>query len=408
MSFLSRFFGRSEKRSASSWDLISGRAGFDTAAGVPVSAHGAENLSAVFACVQCISETVATLPLVVYRRSGDGVRVASPGHPVAALFSRAPNTLQTVPEFVEMLVAHTLLRGNGYAEIVHDNRGAPVELIPLHPDHVSVLRIPGTRRVVYDYSDPNTGGTRRLLADEMLHLRDRSDDGIVGKSRLQRARETFGTAMATESFAANTYRNGAALSGVLSHPGILDEGAAKRLRDSFEQTYTGTSKAGRVGVLEEGLTWTAISVSAKDAEMLESRKFSTEQIARLFRVPPPVIGDLSKGNYSNSVEMGRWFLSHTVQPWLHKLERLIERSLFSDEGRRTYEVEFDTDVFVRGDYLQRLQGYRIGREVGLYSANDLRRFEHLNLRTDAEADVFLSPLNMTSEQTGRPAADRAA
>lgn len=408
MSFLSRFFGRSEKRSASSWDLISGRAGFDTAAGVPVSANGAENLSAVFACVQCISETVATLPLVVYRRSGDGVRVASPTHPVAALFSRAPNTLQTVPEFVEMLVAHTLLRGNGYAEIVRDNRGAPVELIPLHPDHVSVLRIPGTRRVVYEYSDPNTGGTRRLLAEEMLHLRDRSDDGIVGKSRLQRARETFGTAIATESFAANTYRNGAALSGVLSHPGVLDEGAAKRLRDSFEETYTGTSKAGRVGVLEEGLTWTAISVSAKDSEMLESRKFSTEQIARLFRVPPPVIGDLSKGNYSNSVEMGRWFLSHTVQPWLHKLERLIERSLFSDEGRRTYEVEFDTDVFVRGDYLQRLQGYRIGREVGLYSANDLRRFEHLNLRTDAEADVFLSPLNMTSEQTGRPAADRAA
>jgi HK97 family phage portal protein len=402
MNLLARIFGRAEKRNApSSWDLMRG-AGFETQAGVSVSPYIAENLSAVFACVQAISETVASLPLLIYRKERDGVRVASPSHPVALLFSRAPNSLQTPPELIEMATAHCLLRGNSYMEIVRDNRGAPTELIPLHPDHVAVLRIPGTRRIVYDYSDPNIGGTRRLLPDEVLHLRDRSDDGVVGKSRLERARESLGTAIATESFAANTYRNGAALSGVLSHPGVLGDDAGRRLRESFVQGYTGTSKAGHVLIAEEGLKWESISVPPRDAEMLESRKFSTEQIARLFRVPPPIIGTLADTNYSSVTELGRWFLTQTITPWLTRWERLIERSLFSDEGRRSYEVEFDTDLFVRGDYLQRLQGYRIGREVGLYSANDLRRFERLNLRTDADADGFLSPANMNREQTREP------
>ncbi|MPZ36772.1 MAG: phage portal protein [Rhizobiales bacterium] len=410
MGLLKRIFGSGEsakatrvshfeRRSAStSWDLMTGR-GFDPEIGAPVSAHLAENLSAVFACVQIISETIATLPLVVYRRVGDGKDLA-PDHPVARLFGREPNTLQTPVEFLEMMTAHVLLRGNAYAEIVRDNRGAPVELIPLHPDHVGVVRFAGSRRVAYDYSDPNTGGTRRLLADEVLHLKDRSDDGIVGKSRLARARETFSTAAATERFAASTYKNGAKLSGVLSHPDQIGTDASENIRKSFVENYAGSGKAGSVAVLEEGLKWQTISVAPEDAQMLESRRFGVEQIARMYRVPPPVLGDLSNGSYSNVTELGRWFYQHTIMPWLTKWERTIERALFSDEGRRSHDVEFDADLLVRGDMLQRFQAYRIGREVGLYSANDLRRFESLNPRTDADADVFLSPMNMQSEQTG--------
>lgn len=400
MGFLSRLMGNAralERRDTpSSWDLMVGRGDVD---GVPTSPHFAENLSAIFACVQIISETVATLPLVVYRLRGEG-KSPAPDHPVARLFSREPNTLQTPVEFLEMVTAHCLLRGNAYAEIVRDNRGAPAELIPLHPDRVAVLRIPRTRRVVYDVSDPE-GGTRRLLAEEMLHLKDRSDDGWVGKSRLARARETFQTAAATERFAGATYRNGASLSGVLSMPDRLTEAAAKRLSASFDE-HKGAGNAGKVAVLEEGLKWTAISVSPIDAQMLESRRFSVEQIARLFRVPPPVLGDLSHGSYSNVTELGRWFYQHTIMPWLTKWERTIERSLFSEEGRRTHEVEFDADALVRGDMLARFQAYRIGREIGLYSANDLRRFESLNPRSDDAADAFLSPLNMQPEQSGAP------
>lgn len=406
MNWLARIFGKTEKRSADlSWDLMRGIG--DSEAGVFISPHLAENLGAVYASVQIISETIAMLPLMVYRKEGDGVRIVSANHPVANLFSRQPNTLQTPPEFLETMTAHCLLRGNSFAEIIFDNRGAPAELIPLHPDHVSVMRIPGTRRVIYDYSDPITGGTRRLLAEEVLHLRDRSDDGIIGKSRLARARESFGTAIAIERHAANTFKNGVRLSGVLSHPAEIGDDAAARLRHSFEDVHKGSGNANKIAVLEEGVKWQATSVAPEDAELLASRRFGVETIARIYRLPPPVLGALENGSYSNVTELGRWFLTHTIQPWLVRWEKLIEQSLFSDNARRNYEVEFDTDLFVRGDYLQRLQGYRIGREVGLYSANDLRRFEHLNLRTDPGADEFLRPLNMVGpEQTRLPVADR--
>jgi HK97 family phage portal protein len=410
MGILSALFGSAappahpERRSLTSWDLMPNSGfgvGFNTESGSPVSPWLAENLSSVFACVQIISETIATLPLIVYRKEGDGAKFVDPNHPVARIFQREPNALQTPPEFLEMMVAHCLLRGNSFAEIIRDNRGAPVELVPLHPNWVSVIRIPNTRKLVYDFNSPD-GGRRRLLADEMLHFRDRSDDGFIGKSRLHRAREAFGTAISTERFAANTYRNGATLSGVLSHPDNVGDQALKNIKDSFVQNQTGVEHAKSVMVLEEGLKWQSISVSPEDAQMLESRRFSVEQIARLYRVPPPVLGDLSNGSYSNVTELGRWFYQHTICPWLTKIESTIERALFSDEGRRNHEVEFDADELVRGDMLQRFQAYRIGREVGLYSANDLRKYENLNPRIDPDAEAFLSPLNMAIEQVGTP------
>lgn len=395
---------RSEEESTpkfSSWDLMLGR-GMDTDAGIAPSPYLAENLSVVCGAVACISETVAVCPANVYWKSGDGVRTVDPSHPVARLFGRAPNDLQTPNDFVEMLTAHCLLRGNAFAEIVRDGRGAPVELLPMHPDHVAVMRIPGTRTVVYDYSDPFLNRTRRLLSDEVLHLKDRSDDGIVGVSRLSRARETFGTAIATERFAASTYRNGAALGGVLTHPDAIGDEASENIRKSFAKIHAGSDNAGKFAVLEEGLKWQAVSVSPADAETLGSRRFSVESLARVFRIPPPILGDLQSGNYSAFSELARWFHQQTIVPWLTRWEKAIERSLLSEEGRRTHEVELDADLLLRGDMLSRFQAFRIGREVGLYSANDLRRFEKMNPRTDEDGDTFLSPLNMQPEQKGKP------
>ena len=215
------------------------------------------------------------------------------------------------------------------------------------------MRFAGTRRIAYDYSDPFTGSTRRLLPEEVLHLKDRSDDGIVGRSRLHRARETFATAAAVERHAGNVFRNGATLSGVLQHPENIGADAAERLRTSFEDLHKGSRNAGKVAILEEGLKWQSISVSPEDSELLSSRQFGVQNVARLFRVPPPVIGALENSSLSNVTELGRWFLTHTIQPWLVRWEKVIEQSLFSEEGRRAYEVEFDCDLFVRGDYLQR-------------------------------------------------------
>jgi HK97 family phage portal protein len=403
MGMLARMLGirsapQVERRSSpTSWDLMRDVA---PQAVAPIGPYLAENLSAVFACVQIIAETVATLPLNVYRREGDG-KFLSSDHPVARLFGRAPNGLQTPVEFLEQMTAHCLLRGNAYAEIVRDGRGSPIELIPLHPDMVAVLTIPRTRRVVYDVTNWWEGGTRRLLADEVLHLKDRSDDGVVGKSRLQRARETFGIALATETHAFSVFRNSAALSGVLTHPENVGLEGAQRLSADFKRAYQGADKAGEIAILEEGMKWQAISVSPEASELLASRQFSIETIGRIFRVPPPVLGDLSRGTYSNVTELGRWFYQHTIVPWLTRWERIIERSLFSDEARRVFEVEFDADTLTRANMLERYQSYRIAREIGLNSANELRKFENLNPRTDPGGDDFLAPMNMTSEQTGK-------
>ena len=395
-----------EQRSApTTWDLLRTGADFHSDTGVPVSANLAENLSVVFACVQVISETVAMLPAHVYRKGQDGKRAEDPNHPVAVMLGGDANARQTAGEFIEMMTAHCLLRGNGYAEIVRDGRGAPVALNPFHPDHVSVVRIPRTGRYAFDVSLPE-GGTRRLLPEEMFHLKDRSDDGVIGKSRLARARETFGGALATERYAGSTFRNGASMSGILSHPEHIGEEASKNLRESFKATYSGADKAGEVAVLEEGLKWQQISVSPDDAQMLESRRFSVEALARIFRVPPPVIGDFQGGNYSSISEVGRWFYSHCIMPWLTKWERQIERSLFSALSRRSLEVEFDADLLLRSDMLTRFQAYRIAREIGVYNANELRKFEKQNPRTDPAGEEYFAPANMQQEQSGRPIADR--
>lgn len=352
--------------------------------------------------MQAIAETVSVLPLTVYRSEGDGIREAATAHPVARLFNREPNGLQTPFEFLEMVTAHCLLRGNAFAEIVRDGRGAPVELRPLHPDQVSVLRIPGTRRVVYDVTDLDGGSTRRLLPEEMLHLKDRSDDGIVGKSRLQRARETFGGAIAAETFAASTYRNQARVSGILVHPDEIGAEASKNLADSFTAKHSGPQNAGSVVVLEEGVKFQQVAVSPADAEMLASRRFSVEQIARLFRVPLPVLSTSEGQAYNSTVELHRMFAQHAIMPWVRRWEFVINSSLFSEDARRTHWVEFDMDELLRAAFLERWQGYRIAREIGGMSANEIRRLERLNPRSDAGGDEYFAPLNMMPEQKGAP------
>ena len=400
MSILARIFGRSEQRSKpTSWDLLRND-GWATESGSPVTAHSAENLSAVFGCVQVIAQTIAMLPLALYRIESNS-RFEDRKHPVAQLFAGDINEWQTAPEWFEMTTAHVLLRGNAYSEIVRDGRGAPVALVPFHPDSVAVERIPRTYRVRYHATDLN-GASRRLLPEEMLHIRDRSDDGIVGKSRLHRAREAFGTAIASERYAANVFRNGASMSGFVSHPETIGSDAAKTLRESLQTLYTGTTNAGSIGVLEEGMTWHALSVSPLDAQALESRRFSTESICRLFGVPPQIVGDMSKSAYNNTTEASRHFARFCIAPLLVKLQATLARSLLSTADRATREFEFDMDELLRGDMLQRWQAYRIMREVGGANANEIRKWERINPRTDAGGDKYFEPRNMQPEQTGAP------
>lgn len=401
MSLLTRIFGtKTETREApTSWDLLA-TLGTPSLTGQLISPAVVEGNAAAFAAITVISEAVGMLPLMVYRKEAEGVRDTETGHPVSRLFAEAPNDLQTPAEFVTMMMANCLLHGAAYAEIVRDGNGRPTALWPLHPGQVSVERIPGSRRIRFQVSDEVA--TRRLLPGEIFAIRDRFDDPFTPRSRLDRTREALGGAVATERFASAVWRNGARLSGIVSHPEQIGPDAAKTLRETLQATYGGTDNAGRIAVLEEGMSWTGISTTPHDAELSEARRLAVLEVARIFNVPAPLLNELSNANYSNVVELRRQFAAGTIQPWLTRWEQAIARDLFSSEGRRRHEVEFDTDLLVRTDILTRFQAYRIGRETGTYSANDLRRFENLNRRDDADADTFLSPLNMSSEQTGAP------
>lgn len=399
MSIFDRIFGRKTETRATSWDRLA-TLGLPSLAGGYISPAVIEGNAAAFNAITIISEAVAALPLNVYRKEGDGVRMAEASHPVARIFTHAPNQLQTPTELVAMMQANCLIHGAAYAEVERDGSGRPVALWPIHPGQITIERIPGTRRIRYQVSDEV--GTRRLLPEEIFTIRDRWDDPFTPRSRMDRCREALGGAIATEGFAASLWRNGARLSGFVKHPEQIGPDAARTLRDSLNALYGGTENAGKIGVLEEGSDWVSVSSTAHDAELSEARRLAVLEVARIFNVPAPLLNELTNANYSNVVEMRRQFAAGTVQPWLVRWEEAILRDLFSDAGRRSHEVEFDTDLLVRADFLTRLQGYRIGRETGLYSANDLRRFEHLNPRTDSEADVFLSPLNMQSEQKAAP------
>lgn len=401
MGFLDRFLARKgETRAApTSWDLL-GTLGYPSITGQMVSPAVVEGNAAAFNAIQIISEAVAMLPLLVYRKEGEDVRKAEGSHAVARLFTEAPNELQTPAEFVAMMQANCLVHGAAYAEIIRDGEGRPVAMWPIHPGQIVVERIPNTRRIRFQISDEVA--TRRLLPGEVFSIRDRWDDPFTPRSRLDRAREALGGAVATERFASATWRNGARLSGIVSHPEQIGPEAAKTLRETLQAVYGGADNAGKIGVLEEGMTWKEVSATPHDAELSEARKLAVLEVARIFNVPAPLLNELTNANYSNVVEMRRQFASGTVQPWLTRWEQSIMRDLFSEAGRKAHDVEFDTDLLVRSDILTRFQAYRIGRETGVYSANDLRRFEHLNPRTDAEADSYLSPLNMQSEQKGQP------
>lgn len=401
MSLWTRIFrSKGETRSQpTSWDLLA-TLGYPSTTGQMVSPALVEGNAAAFNAIQIIAEAVAMLPVLVYRKEGEGVRQAEESHPVARLFTEAPNELQSPAEFVAMMQANCLIHGASYAEIIRDDTGKPVALWPLHPGQITLERIPGTRRIRYQVSD--VVGSRRLLPGEVFCVRDRWDDPFTPRSRLDRAREALGGAIATERFAAATWRNGARLSGIVSHPEQIGPEAAKTLRETLQAVYGGTDNAGKIGVLEEGMTWKDVSATPHDAELSEARRLAVLEVARIFNVPAPLLNELSNANYSNLVELRRQFASGTVQPWLTRWEQSIMRDLFSETGRRAHEVEFDTDLLVRSDILTRFQAYRIGRETGVYNANDLRRFEHLNPRTDAEAESFLSPLNMQLEQKGQP------
>ena len=369
-----------------------------SASGKQVNERTSMQMTAVYSCVRILSEAVASLPLNVFRYTGNGGKEKAFDHPLYRLLHDEPNPEMSSFIFRETLMTHLLLWGNAYAQIIRNGKGEVIALYPLMPDRMTVDR-DSNGRLYYKYRKSNDdaptmeSGVVSLAPSDVLHVPGLGFDGLVGYSPIAMAKNAIGLAIAAEEYGSKFYANGAAPSGVLEHPGTLKD--PTRVRDSWNPTFGGSSNSHKVAVLEEGMKYTPISISPNEAQFLETRKFQINEIARIFRVPPHMVGDLEKSSFSNIEQQSLEFVKYTLDPWVIRWEQALYRTLLSEEEKKTYFFKFNVEGLLRGDYQSRMQGYATARQNGWMSANDIRELEDLD-RIPAElgGDLYLINGNM--------------
>lgn len=380
MQRIAGFIGLERRSDAfdASWGAIAPGVGYPAA----LSAHAAENLSTVLACSTAIGGGLGSVPALVYRLDGEN-RVEALGHPLRKLTRNGANERMSWPDFIEHLVASALLTGNGLATIERGAQGALAGFTWIPWGLVTVQYL-NSGRLAYDIGD-GFGNLRRCLEGEVIHLRDRTDDGRVGRSRLSRAAETVAGVAASNTFAKTFIDKGMAPSGVIELDGTLTMEQRGQLRDQMRERNEGARNAGRTLILDGGMTWKASQISPEDAELLATRKFGVEEICRLFQVPPPLVQDYSHNTFTNSETAGRWFAQFTLAPWARKIEAEFQRSVLAGD----LELELDLSGFLRGDPLTRWQTHQIAITTGVLDADEVRQVEGWNPRakTDLPAEA---------------------
>lgn len=370
--------------------------------GKRVNERSAMQMTAVYSCVRILSEAVAGLPLHLYQYTDGGRREKAVEHPLYFLLHDEPNPEMTSFVFRETLMTHLLLWGNAYAQIIRNGKGEVMALYPLMPDRMTVDR-DEKGRLYYEYTTSsddapiNKKSTVKLSPSDVLHIPGLGFDGLVGYSPIAMAKNAIGMAIACEEYGAKFFANGAQPSGVLEHPGTIKD--PSRVRESWQNTFGGSQNANKVAVLEEGMKYTPISISPEQAQFLETRKFQINEIARIFRVPPHMVGDLEKSSFSNIEQQSLEFVKYTLDPWVSRWEQSMVRSLLTAEEKKQYFIKFNVDGLLRGDYQSRMNGYAIGRQNGWMSANDIRELENLDrIPEELGGDLYLINGNMTKLQ----------
>lgn len=343
-----------------------------TTSGKVVNERTAMQTSAVYACVRILAETVASLPLHTYKRMDKGKEKALE-HDLYYLLHDAPNPEMTSFIFRETMMSHLLLWGNSYSQILRDGRNNVKGLYPLMPDKVTVDR-DKTGEIYYIYN--KDGEQYPLRNDQVLHIPGLGFDGLIGYSPIAMVKNSIGVAIATEEYGSKFFSNGANPSGVLEHPGTIKD--PKRVRDSWNAVYQGSSNAHKVAVLEEGMSFKAIGIPPDQAQFLDTRKFQIEEICRVFRVPPHLVANLERATFSNIENQSISFAVHTIRPWLIRIEQSINKALFKESETKTHFVSFTVDGLLRGDYKTRMEGYAVGIQNGFLSPNDVRGLENMN------------------------------
>lgn len=340
-----------------------------------VTPDNATSVAAVYGAVSVISEAIGSLPLRLYRR-GDETRLPAEDHALHHVLHRQPNEHQSSQEFVEWMTAAMLLHGNSFARVTRGHDGQVRSLMPLANGRVEIHR-KGDHIAGFTYTDRD-GKREALLPADVFHLRHRAGpDPLIGLSPIQAARSAIEQAMAEGEHGVNTFKNGTRATGILSMPGKLRPEQRQSLRESWQSQYAGGANAGRTILLEEGMTFTPVSMSLEDSDWVAARQFSVQEIARIFKVPPPLLADLGNTNYSNAVQMNRWFVTHCLGRHMSAWEGAISRQLLTEAGRRIYQPEFSAEGLLRGDSETRASFYERGISAGWLLRSEARKLENL-------------------------------
>ena len=348
--------------------------------GERVDEKSAMQIATVYACVRLLAETVAGLPLHLYRFTDaeEKGKEKAKDHPLYKILYRQPNPEMTSFSFREVMMTHLLLWGNCYAQIIRDGRNQILSLYPLLPENMEVDRDEkGQIYYIYHaYTDEKPGENNRDIyfrRDEIFHIPGLGFNGLVGFSPIAMMKNALGTTLAVERYGSSFFRNGAQPSGVLEHPGVLKD--PSKIRENWSAVYGGPNNAHKVAVLEEGMSYKAISLPPEDSQFLSTRQFGVNEICRIFRVPPHMVQDLEHATFSNIEHQSIDFVVHTLTPWLIRFEQAVVKDLLLEDEKDEYFPKFNVDGLLRGDYQSRMQGYATGISNGFMSPNDVRALE---------------------------------
>lgn len=362
--------------------------------GGSVTEESSLKLNAVWAAVNVISGAVGMLPLVTYKRIDDRSKQRAFNHPTYRLLHDRANPYMSANVLQETLQGHALLWGNGYAEIELNGAGRPVALWPLPPSAVT----PEFDGNVLVYKVNTDKGEVVLPSNQMYHVHGLGSDGIKGYSVIKFAGDNISLGMAAENNASAFFKNDSSPSGILTHPGVLEKPTKDKVKEDWERQHRGSqaglSRRYRIAVLHSGMDWKQIGIPAKDAQLIESRQFSVNDIARWFQIPPHMIGDLARATFSNIEQQSQEFVTLTLMKWLVRWQDEANYKLFKSSERSRFFTEYVTQALLRGDTKARFEAYTMGRlGTGHLSVNDIRAMENMN--PVEGGDGYLQPLNMT-------------
>ena len=359
-----------------------------SATGIQINQQTALQATAVMSCVRILSEDVSKMTPRLYRRYDKGIHkkgardlLTSKEHPLAALLIK-PNSWQTWPEFCRMMMVAFALRGNAFAVILKNRRGDPVTLVPINPDRVALWQAPDgglfwwvTRSGLHEL---NILRNMPLLIpyEDVFHLKDLSADGLVGTSPISLAREAIALSLAQEQQYARLMGSGARPSGVLTTEQRLTDTSAQRIRSDWEAMNAGLANAGKTAILEQGLKWQPLSISSVDLQFLQMRQFQVVEIARIFRVPPHMLGDLSKGTFNNIVQQAQEYRNNTLSSHTDLWEKRFAHTFELEDG--VFEVDFDETALVKADLTARYNASRVSVLTGWETRNEVRVKEGMN------------------------------